>query len=100
VSIRSFPQVGGLHLQTAATASECCCTVTRVGVRLFTRTGHDWTGRFPLIARAALSLKAASCLIDGEAVACDDKPWQVNHLAYPLFFVPATRSSPLPFLLF
>jgi len=47
-----------------------------VGVRLFTRTGHDWTGRFPLIAPAALSLKAASCLIDGEAVACDDKPWQ------------------------
>jgi bifunctional non-homologous end joining protein LigD len=43
------------------------------GVRLFTRNGHDWTGRFPLIARAALSLKAASCLIDGEAVACDDK---------------------------
>jgi bifunctional non-homologous end joining protein LigD len=34
--------------------------------------GHDWTGRFPLIARAALSLKAASCLIDSEAVACDD----------------------------
>ena len=42
------------------------------GVRLFTRNGHDWTGRFPLIARAALSLKAASCLIDGEAVCCDD----------------------------
>jgi ATP-dependent DNA ligase len=41
-------------------------------VRLFTRNGHDWTGRFPLIARAALSLKAASCLIDGEAVACDE----------------------------
>jgi bifunctional non-homologous end joining protein LigD len=40
-------------------------------VRLFTRNGHDWTGRFPLIARAALSLKTASCLIDGEAVACD-----------------------------
>ena len=40
------------------------------GVRLFTRNGHDWTGRFPLIARAALSLKIASCLIDGEAVAC------------------------------
>jgi bifunctional non-homologous end joining protein LigD len=44
----------------------------KAGVRLFTRNGHDWTGRFPLIARAALSLKAASCLIDGEAVACDD----------------------------
>ena len=42
------------------------------GVRLFTRNGHDWTGRVPLIARAALSLRAVSCLIDGEAVACDD----------------------------
>src|SRR5438067_1950105 len=42
------------------------------GVRLFTRNGHDWTGRFPLIGRAALSVKAVSCLIDGEAVACDD----------------------------
>jgi ATP-dependent DNA ligase len=41
------------------------------GVRLFTRNGHDWTGRFPLIARAALALRARSCLIDGEAVACD-----------------------------
>jgi ATP dependent DNA ligase domain len=42
------------------------------GVRLFTRNGHDWTGRFPLIARAALALRATSCLIDGEAVACGD----------------------------
>src|SRR5436305_14216456 len=41
-------------------------------VRLFTRNGHDWTGRFPLIAGAALALKAVSCLIDGEGVACDD----------------------------
>jgi len=39
------------------------------GIQLLTRNGHDWTGRFPLIARAALSLKAAPCLIDGEAVA-------------------------------
>jgi len=43
------------------------------GVRLFTRNGHDWTERFPLIAQAALELRATSCLIDGEAVACDDK---------------------------
>jgi hypothetical protein len=54
------------------TASECSCVRDAAGVRLFTRNGHDWTGRFPLIARAALSLKAASCLLDGEAVACDD----------------------------
>jgi ATP-dependent DNA ligase len=43
------------------------------GVRLFTRNGHDWSGRFPLIAAAARALKIRSCLIDGEAVACDDK---------------------------
>jgi ATP-dependent DNA ligase len=29
-------------------------------VRLFTRNGHDWTGRFPLIARAASGHAAAA----------------------------------------
>jgi bifunctional non-homologous end joining protein LigD len=42
------------------------------GVRLFTRNGHDWTERFPLIARAALALRATSCLIDGEVVICGE----------------------------
>ena len=41
------------------------------GIRLITRNGHDWSGRFPLIAEAANALKARSCLLDGEAVACD-----------------------------
>jgi bifunctional non-homologous end joining protein LigD len=41
------------------------------GVRLLTRNGKDWTGRFPTIVQAAAGLKAGSCLIDGEAVACD-----------------------------
>jgi bifunctional non-homologous end joining protein LigD len=41
------------------------------GVRLITRNGHDWSGRFPLIAAAAGTLRARSFLIDGEAVACD-----------------------------
>jgi bifunctional non-homologous end joining protein LigD len=39
------------------------------GVRLLTRNGKDWTGRFPTIVQAAAGLKARSCLIDGEAVA-------------------------------
>src|SRR5262249_14458062 len=43
----------------------------RIGVRLLTRNGHDWTGRFPLIAKAVGALRARSFLIDGEAVACD-----------------------------
>jgi bifunctional non-homologous end joining protein LigD len=42
------------------------------GVRLLTRNGHDWASRFPLIIEAATALKVRSCLIDGEAVVCDD----------------------------
>jgi bifunctional non-homologous end joining protein LigD len=41
------------------------------GIRLITRNGHDWSGRFPLIAQAASALRVRSFLIDGEAVACD-----------------------------
>ena len=37
-------------------------------VRCFTRGGHDWADRFPAIADAASRIKAASFLIDGEAV--------------------------------
>src|SRR4051794_6134012 len=37
-------------------------------VRLFTRNGHDWTDRYPLIAEAALRNRNASFVIDGEAV--------------------------------
>jgi ATP-dependent DNA ligase len=50
-----------------------CMMVRRdpAGVRLLTRNGHDWSGRFPLIAEAAGALRARSFLIDGEAVACD-----------------------------
>jgi bifunctional non-homologous end joining protein LigD len=43
-----------------------------LGVRLFTRNGHDWTERFPLIFEALAALKVATCLIDGEAVTCTE----------------------------
>jgi bifunctional non-homologous end joining protein LigD len=39
-------------------------------VRLFTRRGHDWTERYPEIARAAAKLRAKSFTLDGEAVVC------------------------------
>jgi bifunctional non-homologous end joining protein LigD len=42
-------------------------------VRLITRSGHDFTGRFPLIVAAIAALPARSCVLDGEAIACDDK---------------------------
>jgi bifunctional non-homologous end joining protein LigD len=37
-------------------------------VRLFTRNGHDFTDRYPLIVEAALRNRSASFVIDGEAV--------------------------------
>ena len=37
-------------------------------VRLFTRNGRDWSGRFPLITEAALRNRNSSFVIDGEAV--------------------------------
>ena len=37
-------------------------------VRLFTRNGHDWSGRYPLITEAALRNKSSSFVVDGEAV--------------------------------
>ena len=41
------------------------------GVRLLTRNGHDFAGRFPLVAAAVAALPARSCLIDGEAIVTD-----------------------------
>jgi bifunctional non-homologous end joining protein LigD len=41
-------------------------------VRCFTRNGHDGADRFPAIVVAALRIKAASFLIDGEAVITRD----------------------------
>ena len=38
-------------------------------VRLFTRNGHDWTDRYPLIVEAARRIRSTSSfVIDGEAV--------------------------------
>jgi bifunctional non-homologous end joining protein LigD len=39
--------------------------------RVFTRSGLDWTGKFPRIAEAAASLATDGALIDGEIVAFD-----------------------------
>ena len=41
------------------------------GVRLITRAGNDFSSRFPFIAMAVAKLSVRSCLIDGEAVVCD-----------------------------
>src|SRR5213594_4464622 len=41
-------------------------------VRLFSRPDNDLTYRFPLIVESLARLRPRSCIIDGEAVACDD----------------------------
>jgi ATP-dependent DNA ligase len=44
----------------------------RTAVQLITRPGNDFSARFPFIAKAVGSLPVNFCLIDGEAVVCDD----------------------------
>jgi bifunctional non-homologous end joining protein LigD len=41
-------------------------------VRLYSRPGNDLTYRFSLIVEALARLRSRSCIIDGEAVCCDD----------------------------
>jgi bifunctional non-homologous end joining protein LigD len=41
------------------------------GIRLFTRNGHDWSARYPLIVEAMNTLRCKSVVIDGEAVVCN-----------------------------
>ena len=42
-------------------------------VRLLTRNGYDFSERYPLIVAAVEALPAASCVVDGEAIACDER---------------------------
>ena len=43
------------------------------GVRLYTRNGYDFAGRFPQIVEAVSKLKVRSCFIDGEAIVVDER---------------------------
>jgi bifunctional non-homologous end joining protein LigD len=37
-------------------------------VRLYTRRGYDWRGKYPWIVDSLLSLRVKSIIVDGEAV--------------------------------
>jgi|SRR5579862_1453176 len=50
------------------------------GVRLICRKGNGLTRRFPFIQMAMAHLQVQSCLIDGEAVVCDDNGLAVFNL--------------------
>jgi ATP-dependent DNA ligase len=49
-------------------------------IRLLTRNGHDMADRFPLAADEIESLPVRSCVIDGEAIVCDDNALAVFDL--------------------
>jgi bifunctional non-homologous end joining protein LigD len=49
-------------------------------VRLISRNDRDLTHRFPLISAAISSLASDSCVIDGEAIVCDDSGLSVFEL--------------------
>jgi bifunctional non-homologous end joining protein LigD len=50
------------------------------GIRLITRAGNDFSSRFPFIATAVAKLPVRSCLIDGEAIVCDENGLAVFEL--------------------
>jgi len=51
----------------------CLLAIAGAEAKIHTRTGLDWTGKFPEIAKAAASIQCDSALLDGEIVALDDK---------------------------
>jgi bifunctional non-homologous end joining protein LigD len=51
-------------------------------VRLVTRKGYDFADRFPLIVDAVAALPVRSCVIDGEAIACDENGLSVFDLLH------------------
>jgi bifunctional non-homologous end joining protein LigD len=51
----------------------CLIAIAGGEARIYTRTGLDWTDKFPEIAAAAGDIQCASALLDGEIVALDDK---------------------------
>jgi bifunctional non-homologous end joining protein LigD len=47
--------------------------IKRGKAQLKTRNGHDWTHRFPIIAKALAALAVETSIVDGEAVVEDEK---------------------------
>lgn len=67
-------------------------------VKLLTRTGLDWTARFPAIAKALKTLRVKSALIDGEAVVETEKG--VTSFARLVDALEAGRTEELLFVAF
>jgi len=67
-------------------------------VQLLTRTGLDWTARFPSLAKALAKLKVKTALIDGEASVEDERG--VTSFARLVAQLEAGRSGEMVFIAF
>jgi ATP-dependent DNA ligase len=59
-----------LRLRTAVSYYRLIVREDGNRVRVFTRRGFDWTGKYPAITIALKLLRVRSVTIDGEAVYC------------------------------
>ena len=63
-------------------------------VKLYSRPGNDLTDRFRLIVEALVWLRSRSCIIDGEAVACDDNGTRHSTVSATAFTIPGCFCTP------
>ncbi|WP_457797212.1 DNA ligase D [Methylocystis sp. S23] len=68
------------------------------GAVVYTRSGLDWTNRFPNLARAAFALPCRNALIDGEAAVFDEKG--VSDFALLVSALEAGRNERVEFVAF
>jgi bifunctional non-homologous end joining protein LigD len=68
------------------------------GAKVYTRTGLDWSARFPGLARAVFELPCKSALLDGEAVVLDARG--LSDFAALVAALEARDQSPIEFCAF
>jgi bifunctional non-homologous end joining protein LigD len=71
--VDSVPAGSGWLHEMKYDGYRCLLALAGGKARIYTRTGLDWTGKFPEIAEAAGGIDCDSALLDGEIVALDDK---------------------------
>lgn len=69
--VSSVPQ-GNWIVESKFDGYRLLARVDRVGVRLFTRNGHDWTDKLEPIAQAIAALGLDTAWLDGEIVVLND----------------------------
>ncbi len=70
--VDSVPAGAGWLHEMKYDGYRCLLALANGEARIYTRTGLDWTDKFPEIAEAAGGIDCRSALLDGEIVALDD----------------------------